>query len=133
MMNHTCPTCGHTSKARASKPRGIALPERADIDALFLSKAMTQPAYYEACKRIARRDDLRFLIRVAGPDLTGALLDEAQTLLLALETRKATGADANQINSIRDRYRVAKGSLIIYAGSLASTARSMFMASAEAA
>jgi hypothetical protein len=119
MMNHVCPTCGHKQpKPRATK--AATMPERADIDREFQAKRMTQPAYYEACKRIARRDDLRFLIRVAGDAMPAALLFEASALLAQLETRKATAADVAAINSLRDRYRVSKGSLVVYAGARAN-------------
>ena len=122
-MSHACPTCGHVTSTRKPRAAVSAMPERADIDRQFHSQQMTQPAYYDACKRIARRDDLRFLICVAGSDLQGVILADAMTLLAALETRKATAADVTAINSIRDRYRMSKGSLIVRAGSPESIAR----------
>lgn len=122
-MSHACPTCGHVTSTRKPRAAVSAMPERAELDQRFHAQQMTQPAYYEACKRIARRDDLRFLIRVAGSDLQGNILVDAVSLLAELETRKATAADVTAINSIRDRYRMSKGSLIVRAGSPESIAR----------
>lgn len=115
-MMATCIHCGHVTRTttRASKP-SAHLPERADLDRQFAARELTQPAYFDACKRIARRDDLRFLIRVAGASMPIALLSEASLLLIQLEARKATSADVTAINSIRDRYRMSKGSLKVYA------------------
>ena len=81
---------------------------------------MTKDAYFAECKRIGLRDDLRFLIRVAGADLRGHLRVEAEALLAELETRTGKPADARQINTIRDRYRVSKGSLKVYRQAIAA-------------
>jgi hypothetical protein len=112
----TCIHCGHVTRTTTRAPRAHSdLPERAALDAAFAAKELTQAAYFDACKRIARRDDLRFLIRVAGARMPIALLSEASLLLIQLETRKATAADVAAINSLRDRYRMSKGSLVVRA------------------
>lgn len=119
MANHVCPTCGHCSRTRATK-NVTHMPERTDLDRQFAEKSIDQDSYFDACKRIARRDDLRFLISVAGYNMPETLLMEAVELLEQLEKRKASAADVAAINSIRDRYRVSKGSLVVIAGSVES-------------
>lgn len=110
----TCPNCGHVhTTTRTSK--AVSLPERAEIDRAFSDRELSKDAYFEACKRIGFRDDLRFLIRVAGADLQGMPRVEALALLAELETREAKAADGKRINAIRDAYRVSKGSLKITA------------------
>ena len=110
----TCPNCGHVHTT-ARKPKAVTtFPERPEIDALFTSNQIDQPEYFKRCKQIGFRDDLRFLIRVAGYDLKADLRMEAYALLEELEQRPSTTADGRQINTIRDRYRVSKGSLVVY-------------------
>ena len=113
-MAHTCPSCGHSfTSTRTARRLASPLPERSILDRQFQANAITKDTYFAECKRIGLRDDLRFLIRVAGADLRGALRAEASALLAQLETRAGKATDAKSINSIRDRYRVAKGSLIV--------------------
>lgn len=107
-----CPNCGHQLLAASRKPATVILPERADIDAGY--RSMSKDAYFAACKSIGFRDDLRFLIRVAGATMPANLLIEASELLADLEKRASKAQDGRQINTIRDRYRVSKGSLVAY-------------------
>lgn len=112
-MAAICTCCGQTIRAKAVKRS--ALPERAELDAQFASKVLTQAQYFAQCKRIGLRDDLRFFLRVVAGDCPIDLYSEGSLLLVQLETRAATTADAKAINSLRDRYRIAKGSLVVYA------------------
>jgi hypothetical protein len=107
-----CPTCGRKTVNRVS-PTRETLPERAALDAAFAARQITKDQYFAECKRIGLRDDLRFFIRVTGADLPSALAVEAAALLEQLEQRAGKPADAKQINSLRDRYRVSRGSLIV--------------------
>lgn len=108
-----CPNCGHALAAASRKPATVILPERADLDRAFLARELSKDAYFAACKTIGLRDDLRFLIRVAGEAMPANLHVEASELLAQLETRASRPADGKAINSLRDRYRMSKGSLIV--------------------
>ena len=109
---NACPTCGHVTRA-SRKPAIVTLPERADLDRMHESRELNKDAYFAACKSIGFRDDLRFLIRVAGDNMPSNLLIEASELLAELETRASKPADGKAINSIRDRYRASLHSLTI--------------------
>ena len=47
-------------------------------------------------------------------------INASEALLAELETRTGKPADARQINTIRDRYRVSKGSLKVYRQAIAA-------------
>lgn len=96
-----------TPKPRKASPRAD-LPERADLDRAYAERTIrTKDEYFNACKRIALRDDLRFLIRVAGERMPAEILQDARALLSELEVRAGKPADAKAINQLRDRYRMA--------------------------
>lgn len=109
MANNCCPTCGR--KYAAAKV--TTLPERADLDARYQAREMSKDEYFDACKRISARDDLRFLLRTAGPVMSDALRVEALALQAELETRPSRTADVKAIHSLRDRYRATR-SLMVY-------------------
>ncbi|NBR87967.1 MAG: hypothetical protein EBS84_21345 [Proteobacteria bacterium] len=111
MSNHTCPTCGHVT--RSAKAKTVTLQERAALDLAYNARELTKDQYFAACKRIGFRDDLRFFVRVTGDQLPATLKAEATALLAELETRASKPADGRTINTLRDRYRVSKGSLIV--------------------
>ncbi len=102
-----CPTCGR--KMVASKPRKSTsvLPERAELDAALAGGSLTRDAYLKACARIARRDDVRFFLRVAAP-LPQAMRDECTALLAELETRPATTAEMTRFRRIQFEYRTSR-------------------------
>ena len=112
-MATICPCCGHVSSKTPVKRS--ALPERATLDAALAARELTQPEYFAQCKRIGLRDDLRFLLHVTALDMSDELRAEAHALVAELETRASKPADAKAINRLRDRYRIAKGSLVVYA------------------
>jgi hypothetical protein len=116
-----CETCGRRFAPRNTSDRAqlsrVQLSERADLDRAYAARELTKDQYFAECKRIGLRDDLRFFIRVTGADL-GALAAEAGALLAQLEQRASKRADALQINSLRDRYRVSRGSLIVRAAAI---------------
>lgn len=108
-----CPNCGHKLQAASRKPATVVLPERSDIDRRYNARELTKDAYFAACKAIGFRDDLRFLLRVAGDAMPSNLRIEADDLLQQLERRANKPADGKAINSIRDRYRATLPSLTI--------------------
>lgn len=108
-----CATCGRKLATTRVKVTRAPLTERAEIERAYWARETTKDQYFAECKRISLRDDLRFFIRVTGADLPVALAAEAGALLEQLEQRDSTRADAKQINSLRDRYRVSRGSLIV--------------------
>lgn len=113
MATNCCPTCGRKMAAAKTTKPITALPERAQLDAMYAARQLTKDAYFAECKRIAARDDLRFLLRVAGPLMPDALHVEALALQAELETRPSKTADAKAINALRDRYRASKASLVV--------------------
>lgn len=116
-MANCCPTCGRAIAARRTVKAPVVLPERPALDAAYNARQLTKDQYFAECKRIGLRDDLRFLIRVAGPRMSAALMVEALALQSELETRPGKQADAKAINSLRDRYRMSLPSLVVYASS----------------
>ena len=118
-----CMHCGHVTRTTSPRKATMALPERADLDRQLTAHELTQPQYFDACKLIARRDDLRFLLRVTALTMTSELRVEAHALVAQLEQRKATAADITAINSLRDRYRMTLPSLKVIAGSPESLRR----------
>jgi hypothetical protein len=114
MATSCCPNCGHHLQAASRKQATIILPEREVIDRAYNARAYGKDAYFAQCKAIGYRDDLRFLIRVAGASMPANLAIEASELLSQLETRASKAIDGKAINSIRDRYRMSKGSLKVY-------------------
>jgi hypothetical protein len=116
-----CPTCGKPLRSRA-RLSAVPLPERAELDRAYQARELSKDTYFAECKRIGLRDDLRFFIRVTGAALTGSLRAEAGALLEQLEQRAGKTADSKQINSLRDRYRVSLGSLIVRAAVVAEAA-----------
>lgn len=107
-----CPTCGR-KQAVARKHVTVELPERADLDRAYSARELSKDDYFAACKSIGFRDDLRFLLRVAGDAMPADLHAEAVSLLTALSTRASKPADGKAINLIRDRYRATLPSLTI--------------------
>lgn len=91
-MAEICPCC----KRRLPTPK-VQVP----VD----TAAMTDAQLIAHCKKIGLREDVRFFLRVAGPIRAG-LKREAEALLAQLEQRNSTKADADQLNRIRDAYRV---------------------------
>jgi hypothetical protein len=76
-----------TTKARTPRA-AVDLPERADLDRQYAERIIgSKDDYFAACKRIGLRDDLRFLIRVAGSRMPANLMTEARALLSELEVR----------------------------------------------
>lgn len=121
-----CATCGRKfapkKNATERNCQRAQLPERNDLDRAYQARELTKDQYFAECKRISLRDDLRFFIRVTGAALPDALAVEAGALLAQLEQRAGKRADALQINSLRDRYRVSKGSLIVRGAAIAEAA-----------
>lgn len=116
-----CPTCGRKIASRV-QPQRVHLPERDYLDRAYTDRELTKDQYFAECKRIGLRDDLRFFIRVTGAALPAALAAEAGALLAQLEQRAGKPADGKQINSLRDRYRVSRGSLIVRRAAVAEAA-----------
>lgn len=107
MPSTCCPTCGRAIRATATRKPAVTLPERAELDARYQAHEIDKAAYYKACESIARRDDLRFFLRVAGP-IPPEIRAEAASLLADLETRPAKPADAKRIYQLKFAYRCAK-------------------------
>lgn len=118
-----CPNCGTTFSTTRTIAKAVTLPERSDIDRAYANRDIkSKDDYFDACKRIALRDDLRFLVRVAGARMTPEVLSDARALLSELEVRAGKPADAKAINRLRDRYRMSLPSLIPHASDRALAA-----------
>lgn len=121
-----------TPKTR-KRSKTVTMPERSDLDRAYQARELSKDDYFAACKRIGFRDDLRFLIRVAGHDMPLELRREADSLLAELEARASKPADGKAINSIRDRYRATLPSLTIARVSWLDRSEYAFAAESEAA
>lgn len=120
MATSCCPTCGR--KLATAKKSAVQLPERAELDGRYAARQMSKAEYFDACKAIGLRDDLRFFIRVASWRMTPDVLVDAMGLAAELEHRKSTRADAVAINRLRDRYRMTLPSLTLVRADVAEAA-----------
>lgn len=48
----TCPNCGHVHTTSRAPKLAFTLPERADVDRLYLAGTLNKDEYFKECKRI---------------------------------------------------------------------------------
>lgn len=88
------------------------MPERSELDRALAEGSLLRDAYFKACSAIARRDDLRFFLRVAGP-IPSDMRTELLALLEQWEVRKATPAEVDRFYRLKIEYRTLRARSVV--------------------